>query len=112
MMVRQYVLDTCEWPVWPLMFERNSGPSGGVGGGDYFTAIQAMLAETAKKNAVADAELIAKLDDSQKSRMNGLIAQADGDVALLDDVQFESKSTRRDKDFRELASRGDVGTEI
>jgi hypothetical protein len=67
-------------------FAAASGPSGGSNGGVDFAAIQAMLAEMAKKNAEADAEFIAKLDDTQKSRMNGLIAQADGDVALLDAV--------------------------
>jgi hypothetical protein len=58
----------------------------GKGGGVDFPAVAALQAETAQMNAEADAQLIAILDDTQKSRMNGLIAQSDGDVALLDAV--------------------------
>ena len=56
------------------------GPGGGGGGGDF----AAMQAEMAKMNAEFDAELLAKLDDTQKSRMHGLLAQANGAAALLD----------------------------
>ena len=58
----------------------------GKGGGVDFPAVAALQAEIAKMNAEADAEFIAKLDEPQKSRMNGLIAQSDGAVALLDAV--------------------------
>jgi predicted transcriptional regulator len=43
-----------------------------------------MQAEMAKMNAEFDAELLAKMDDTQKTRMNGLIAQANGAAALMD----------------------------
>ncbi len=69
---------------------RTAGAVGGFrlgkGGGVDFPAVAALQAETAKMNAEADAELIAILDDTQKSRMNRLIAQSDGAVALLDAV--------------------------
>gem|GEM_PF-1968679 len=65
-------------------FAAAGGLRGGGGGGG--VDIAALQAEMAKMNAEADAELIAKLDNTQKSRMNGLIAQADGAVALLDAV--------------------------
>jgi hypothetical protein len=51
-----------------------------AGGGDW-AAIQA---EMAKMNTEFDAELLAKMDDAQKTRMNGLIAQANGAAALMD----------------------------
>ena len=68
---------------------RTAGAAGGgfrlgKGGGVDFPALAALQAEIAKMNAEADAELIAILDEPQKSRMNGLIAQADGAVALMD----------------------------
>ena len=56
--------------------------AGGGGGGDW----AAMQAEMAKMNMEFDAELVAKMDDTQKTRMNGLIAQANGAAALMDEA--------------------------
>lgn len=49
-------------------------------GGDF----QAMRTEMAKMNTEFDAEFTGKLDDTQKARMHGLIAQVNGAAALLD----------------------------
>jgi hypothetical protein len=54
------------------------GGGGGGGGG------QAARTELAKMNADMDAAFVGKLDDTQKSRMNGLIAQVNGGAAVLD----------------------------
>ncbi|HUP80399.1 MAG TPA: hypothetical protein VM260_17725 [Pirellula sp.] len=54
--------------------------AGGGGGADF----AALVAERAKQNAEADATFVAKLDDKQKSRLNGLIAQVNGAASLLD----------------------------
>lgn len=53
------------------------GAAGGAGG-------QAMRAEMTKMNTELDAAFVGKLDDAQKSRLNGLIAQVNGASALLD----------------------------
>ncbi|MEQ1827708.1 MAG: hypothetical protein ABL921_17240, partial [Pirellula sp.] len=58
----------------------NPGGGGGGGGGDF----AAIMAEMAKLNAELDSQFIAKLDDTQKARLNGLIAQVNGAVSLLD----------------------------
>ena len=52
-------------------------PGGGGGGG-------AMQAEFAKMNMELDATFVGKLDDAQKSRMDGLIAQVNGASAVMD----------------------------
>jgi len=52
-------------------------PGGGAGGG-------AMQAELAKMNMELDATFVGKLDDAQKSRMDGLIAQVNGASAVMD----------------------------
>jgi hypothetical protein len=57
--------------------------AGGPGGGGNWAAMQA---EMAKMNTEFDAELLAKMDDTQKTRMNGLIAQANGAAALMDEA--------------------------
>jgi hypothetical protein len=57
--------------------------AGGPGGGGNWAAMQA---EMAKMNAEFDAELLAKMDDTQKTRMNGLVAQANGAAALMDEA--------------------------
>lgn len=49
-------------------------------GGDF----QAMRAELMKMNQQFDGELVAKLDDKQKSRLNGLLIQVNGAATLLD----------------------------
>lgn len=54
-------------------------PGGGGGAGG-----QSARIELAKMNADMDAAFVGKLDDSQKSRLNGLIAQVNGASALLD----------------------------
>ena len=56
-------------------------PAGGGGGGAGFAAMQT---EITKMNTELDAAFVAKLDDAQKSRMHGLIAQVNGATALLD----------------------------
>jgi len=53
------------------------GGGGGAGGG-------AMQAELAKMNMELDATFVGKLDDAQKSRMDGLIAQVNGASAVMD----------------------------
>jgi hypothetical protein len=55
------------------------GGGGGGGGGG-----QAARAELAKMTAEMDAAFVGKLDDTQKSRMNGLFAQVNGGAAVLD----------------------------
>ena len=60
--------------------EKRAAAGGPGGGGDW----AAMQAEMAKMNAEFDAELLSKMDDTQKARMNGLIAQANGAAALMD----------------------------
>ena len=57
-------------------------PAGGGGGGG--AAMQAMMTEMTKLNADLDATFVGKLDDAQKSRMHGLIAQVNGASSLLD----------------------------
>lgn len=57
-------------------------PGGGGGGGG--AAMQAARAEMLKMSAELDANFSAKLDDAQKSRMHGLIAQVNGAAALMD----------------------------
>lgn len=57
-------------------------PGGGGGGGG--GAMQAARAEMLKMGAEMDTAFAAKLDDAQKSRMNGLIAQVNGAAALMD----------------------------
>ena len=52
--------------------------AGGGGGG------QAGRTELAKMNTEMDAVFVEKLNDAQKSRMNGLIAQVNGGAAVLD----------------------------
>jgi len=52
-------------------------PGGGASGG-------AMQAELAKMNMELDATFVGKLDDAQKSRMDGLIAQVNGASAVMD----------------------------
>ena len=52
---------------------------GGGGGGG-----QAGRTELAKMNTEMDAAFVEKLNDTQKSRMNGLIAQVNGGSAVLD----------------------------
>ena len=54
------------------------GGGGGAGGG------AAMQAEMAKMNAEFDAQLTAKLDATQNTRLNGLLAQVNGPSAMLD----------------------------
>jgi hypothetical protein len=54
------------------------GGGGGGGGG------QAARTELAKLTADMDAAFVGKLDDTQKSRMNGLFAQVNGGAAVLD----------------------------
>ena len=58
-----------------------NAPGGGGGGGGGGGAARA---EMLKFNAELDTVFAAKLDDAQKSRMNGLIAQVNGAAALLD----------------------------
>ena len=58
-------------------------PAGGGGGGGG-AGFAAMQAEITKMNTELDAAFVAKLDDAQKSRMHGLIAQVNGAAALLD----------------------------
>ncbi len=58
-------------------------PAGGGGGGGG-AAMQAMMTEMTKLNADLDATFVGKLDDAQKSRMHGLIAQVNGASSLLD----------------------------
>ncbi len=57
---------------------------GGGGGGGGGAAMQAMMTEMTKLNTDLDATFVGKLDDAQKSRMNGLIAQVNGASSLLD----------------------------
>jgi hypothetical protein len=57
-----------------------AGGGGGGGGADF----AAMMAERAKMMAEFDAQFVAKLDDAQKSRLNGLLAQVNGAASLLD----------------------------
>ena len=57
------------------------GGGGGAGGG---AAMQAARAEMQKMGAELDATFSAKLDDAQKARMHGLIAQVNGAAALMD----------------------------
>ncbi len=45
---------------------------------------QAMREELAKMNAEFDAQFVATLNDTQKARMNGLLAQVNGAASLLD----------------------------
>ena len=59
------------------MFQAGGGGGGGAGG-------QTARTELAKMNADMDAVFVRKLDDVQKSRLNGLIAQVNGASALLD----------------------------
>ena len=47
---------------------------------------QAMREELAKMNAEFDTQFVATLNETQKSRMNGLLAQVNGAAALLDHV--------------------------
>lgn len=55
-------------------------PAGGGGG----AGMQAARAEMQKMGAELDATFSAKLDDAQKTRMHGLIAQVNGAAALMD----------------------------
>ena len=57
-------------------------PPGGGGGGA--AGGGAMQAEFAKMNMELDATFVGKLDDAQKSRMDGLIAQVNGASAVMD----------------------------
>ncbi len=57
---------------------------GGGGGGGGGAAMQAMMTEMTKLNTELEATFVGKLDDAQKSRMHGLIAQVSGASALLD----------------------------
>ncbi len=59
-------------------------PAGGGGGGGGGAAMQAARAEMQKMGAELDATFSAKLDDAQKTRMHGLIAQVNGAAALMD----------------------------
>jgi len=58
-----------------------TAPGGGGGGG---AATQAARAEMLKMGAELDTLFVAKLDETQKSRMNGLIAQVNGAATLMD----------------------------
>ena len=58
-------------------------PAGGGGGGGGGGGA-AMMTEMTKLNSDLDATFVGKLDDAQKSRMNGLIAQVNGASSLLD----------------------------
>ncbi len=60
--------------------EKMASFGGGGGGGDF----AAMQAEMAKLNTELDGQLESKLDDAQKKRLNGLLAQVNGAAALLD----------------------------
>jgi hypothetical protein len=57
---------------------------GGGGGGAGAGGGASMLAEMQKMRAELDAAFSAKLDDAQKTRMNGLIAQVNGAASLMD----------------------------
>lgn len=57
-------------------------PAGGGGGGG--AAMQAARAEMQKMGVELDATFSAKLDDAQKTRMNGIIAQVNGAASLMD----------------------------
>ena len=57
------------------------GGGGGAGGG---AAMQAARAEMQKMGIELDAAFSAKLDDAQKTRLNGLIAQVNGAAAIMD----------------------------
>ena len=59
-------------------------PAGGGGGGGGGAGMQAARAEMQKMGAELDATFSAKLDDAQKTRMHGLIAQVNGAAALMD----------------------------
>jgi hypothetical protein len=63
------------------MAPAGGGGGGGAGGG---AAMQAARAEMQKMGAELDATFSAKLDDAQKTRMHGLIAQVNGAAALMD----------------------------
>ena len=60
------------------------GPPGGGGGGGGAAGGGAMQAELAKMNMELDATFVGKLNDAQKSRMDGLIAQVNGASAVMD----------------------------
>ncbi len=64
--------------------QASMAPGGGGGGGGGGAAFQAARAEMAKMGTELDATFVAKLDDAQKTRMNGLIAQVNGSAALMD----------------------------
>ena len=57
---------------------------GGGGGGAGGAGFAAMQTEITKMNTELEAAFVAKLDDAQKSRMHGLIAQVNGAAALMD----------------------------
>ena len=59
-------------------------PAGGGGGGAGGAGFAAMQTEITKMNTELETAFVAKLDDAQKSRMHGLIAQVNGATALLD----------------------------
>jgi len=61
------------------MREKRAAAGGGGGGGG-----QSARTEMAKMSAEMDAAFVGKLDEAQKSRFNGLIAQVNGASALLD----------------------------
>ncbi len=67
-----------------LREKQASAAPGGGGGGGGGAAIQAARAEMTKMGIELDATFVAKLNDSQNSRMNGLIAQVNGAAALMD----------------------------
>lgn len=58
-------------------------PAGGAGGGGRSDWASGQ-AELTKMNMELDATFVGKLDDAQKSRMNGLIAQVNGASAVMD----------------------------
>ena len=60
------------------------GAGGGGGGGAGGAGFAAMQTEITKMNTELEAAFVAKLDDAQKSRMHGLIAQVNGAAALMD----------------------------
>ena len=61
------------------MREKRAAAAGGGGGGG-----QSARTEMTKMNAELDAAFVGKLDEAQKSRLNGLIVQVNGASALLD----------------------------
>jgi hypothetical protein len=67
-----------------LAKSRERSGRGGGGGGGGAPDFAAMMAERAKQTAEWDSQFVAKLNDAQKGRLNGLIAQVNGAASLLD----------------------------